>query len=348
MTKRVKIGNLYIGGGEKIAIQSMTNTPTADVEKTVAQIKSLERAGCDIVRITVNTLDAARAVRDIVDSASVPIVADIHFDYKLALLAMENGVAKLRFNPGNIGDDKNVSIISDCAKAHGVPIRVGVNGGSLEKDIVNKYGKTAEALVQSALRHVKLLENAHFYDTVISVKASSPKTTVDAYRLLSERCEYPLHIGVTEAGASDEGIYKSITALGSLLLDGIGDTVRVSLTGDPVREVEVARKLLRAVGADKNYVDVVSCPTCGRCSIDLEKIVTEIKLRTKDISKPIKIAVMGCVVNGLGEAGDCDFGIAGGADKSALFVGGQVVKSIPNDTIIDELMRLCGEFTNER
>ena len=261
--------------------------------------------------------------------------------------SIENGVSKLRFNPGNIGEFKNVKLIADCAKAHNVPIRVGVNGGSLEKDILDKYGRTPTALVESALRHVRLLEDANFYDTVISVKASSPKSTVDAYRLLSERCDYPLHVGVTEAGCDDEGIFKSVSAMGSLLLDGIGDTIRVSLTGDPVKEVEVGQKLLRAVGIDKNYVEVVSCPTCGRCLLDLENIVKQIKQKTAHIRKPLKIAVMGCVVNGIGEAGDSDFGIAGGAEKSALFVKGQVIKSIPNDTIITELMRLCGEFTNE-
>lgn len=347
MTKKIKIKNLYIGGGERITVQSMTNTPTHDVQKTVEQIKRLEKAGCDIVRITVNTEKASDAVRDIVDNSSVPIVADIHFDYKLALKSIENGVSKLRFNPGNIGDFKNVKLIADCAKSHNVPIRVGVNGGSLEKDILDKYGRTPTALVESALRHVRLLEDANFYDTVISVKASSPKSTVEAYRLLSKRCDYPLHVGVTEAGCDDEGIFKSVSAMGSLLLDGIGDTIRVSLTGDPVKEVEVGQKLLRAVGIDKNYVEVVSCPTCGRCSLDLENIVKQIKQKTAHIRKPLKIAVMGCVVNGIGEAGDSDFGIAGGAEKSALFVKGQVIKSIPNDTIITELMRLCGEFTNE-
>ena len=347
MTKKLKVGNLYIGGGERVTVQSMTNTPTCDVEKTVEQIKRLEVAGCDIVRVTVNTEKASMAIRDIVDKSSVPIVADIHFDYKLALKSIENGVSKLRFNPGNIGDFKNVKLIADCAKTHGVPIRVGVNGGSLEKDILEKYGRTPKALVESALRHVKLLEDANFYDTVISVKASSPKSTVDAYRLLSKECDYPLHVGVTEAGSDDEGIYKSVSAMGSLLLDGIGDTIRVSLTGDPVKEVEVGKKLLRAVGLDKDYVEVVSCPTCGRCALDLESIVKEIKTKTAHIKKPLKVAVMGCVVNGLGEAGDSDFGIAGGQDKSVLFIKGQVVKSIPNDTIVTELLKLCGEFTNE-
>lgn len=348
MTKRIKIGNIYIGAGEKIAVQSMTNTPTEDAEKTIAQIKRLEDAGCDIARVTVNTLSSARNVKKIMDGVNIPVVADIHFDYKLALIAMENGISKLRFNPGNIGDDKNVALIADCAKANGVPIRVGVNGGSLDEDIRQKYGRGAKALVESALKHVRLLEQNGFYDTVISVKASTPKITVDAYRLLSEICDYPLHIGVTEAGSGEEGIYKSVSALGSLLLDGIGDTIRVSLTGDPVKEIEVAKKLLRAVGVDKNYVEIVSCPTCGRCSLNLEKIVEEIKDRTKNIQTPLKIAVMGCVVNGLGEAGDSDFGIAGGVDKSALFVKGKIVKTIPNDTIIDELMSLCGEFTNDR
>lgn len=348
MTKKIKIGNLYIGGGERVLVQSMTNTPTDDTQKTIAQIKKLEAVSCDVVRITVNTEKASNAVRDIVDNSNVPIVADIHFDYKLALKSIENGVAKLRFNPGNIGDFNNVKLIADCAKSHGVPIRVGVNGGSLEKDILEKFGRTPQALVESALRHVKLLEKASFYDTVISVKASSPKITVDAYRLLSQSCDYPLHIGVTEAGSDDEGIYKSVSAMGSLLLDGIGDTIRVSLTGDPTKEVEVGKKLLRAVGLDKDFVEVISCPTCGRCFLDLESIVRQVKDRTAKLNKSLKIAIMGCVVNGLGEAGDSDFGIAGGQDKSALFVNGKIVKMISNDDIIDELVRLAGEYTNER
>lgn len=348
MTKKVKVGDVYIGGGERVTVQSMTNTLTSDVENTVTQIRSLEQAGCDIVRITVNTDAAANSVKSIVDSVDIPIVADIHFDYKLAIKSIENGVSKLRFNPGNIGDLKNVAKIADCAKQHNVPIRVGVNGGSIEKDILKEFGRSPKALVESAMRHVRLLENEGFYNTVISVKSSSPKITVDAYRMLTTVCDYPLHIGVTEAGLDDEGIYKSITALGSLLLDGIGDTVRVSLTGDPIREVEVAQKLLRAVGIEKDFVEVVSCPTCGRCSLDLERIVREVRSKTINIRKPLKIAIMGCVVNGLGEAGDSDFGIAGGKDKSTLFVKGQIIKTIPNYAIVDELLRLCGEFTNER
>ncbi|MBQ2714240.1 MAG: flavodoxin-dependent (E)-4-hydroxy-3-methylbut-2-enyl-diphosphate synthase [Clostridia bacterium] len=345
MKRQVSVGDILIGGGAKISIQSMTNTDTANVEKTVAQIKELERAGCDIVRMTVNTIQASEAVRQIVDRTTVPLVADVHFDYKLAIKAMENGIAKIRFNPGNIGEEKNVRLISDCAKAHNVPIRVGVNSGSIEKDLQEKYGRTAKALVESALRHVSILEKVGFYNTVISVKASSPQKTVEAYRLLDKSCDYPLHIGVTEAGQDDEGIYKSVAALGSLLMDGIGDTIRVSLTGDPVQEVVVARKLLRAVGVDKNFVDVISCPTCGRCALDLSNIVREIKDKTKDIRIPLKIAVMGCVVNGIGEAGDCDFGIAGGKDKSALFVGGQVVRTIDNVDIVSEILKLCGERT---
>ncbi len=343
MTRKVRVGNLYIGGGERITIQSMTNTDTSDIEKTVSQISALEKAGCDIVRMTVNTQDAAKAVKTIVDKTNVPLVADIHFDYKLALLSIENGVSKIRFNPGNIGDEKNVRIISDCAEAHNVPIRVGVNSGSIEKDLQEKYGRTPKALVESALRHVSILEKVGFYNTVISVKASSPKKTVEAYRLLASTTDYPLHVGVTEAGMDDEGIYKSVSAIGSLLLDGIGDTIRVSLTGDPVQEVKVAQKLLRAVEVDKNFVDIVSCPTCGRCSLDLESIVREVKQKTADIKRPIKIAIMGCVVNGIGEAGDCDFGIAGGKDKSALFIKGQVVKTIENEHIVEEILKLCGE-----
>lgn len=345
MTKQIKVGNIYIGGGAPVSIQSMTNTKTCDVESTVSQILALKKAGCSIVRFTVNTKEAAGAVKDIVNQVDVPLVADIHYDYKLAIESIENGISKIRFNPGNIGDMQNVRLISDCAKAYNVPIRVGVNSGSIEKDLQEKYGRTPKALVESALRHVSILENVGFYNTVISVKASSPKATVEAYRLLSECCDYPLHIGVTEAGYGEDGVYKSVAALGSLLLDGIGDTVRVSLTGDPIKEVEVAKKLLQAVGIDKNHVEIVSCPTCGRCSLDLESIVKEIREKTKNVVKPLKIAVMGCVVNGIGEAGDCDFGVAGGVDKSALFVGGRIVKNVKNDEIVSELLKLYGEFT---
>lgn len=346
MTKAVKIGNIYIGGGAPVSIQSMTNTDTADVEKTVRQIKSLKSVGCDIVRMTVNTEESANAVRKIVDSVDMPLVADIHFDYRLAIKAIEGGISKIRFNPGNIGDDSKVQLIADCAKAHGVPIRVGVNGGSIEKELLDKYGRNSEALVKSALKHVRLLEKAGFYDTVISVKSSSTKTTVDAYRMLAKEVEYPLHVGVTEAGIDDEGIFKSVAGIGSLLIDGIGDTVRVSLTGAPEKEVEVARKLLRAVGIDKDYVEVVSCPTCGRCKVDLETIVKEVKDKTKDIRKPLKIAIMGCVVNGIGEAGDSDFGIAGGEGRSVLFEKGQAVKTVDNSDIVSELFSLLKRYVN--
>lgn len=346
MTRQVKVANIYIGGGAPVSIQSMTNTDTADVFKTVEQINSLKNAGCDIVRMTVNGEKSARAVRDIVDRVDVPLVADVHFDYKLALKSIENGVSKIRFNPGNIGDDDKVKLISECAKTHGVPIRIGVNGGSIEKEFLDRFGRTPKALVESALKHVRILEKVGFYDTVISVKASSTKTTVDAYRLLSSEVDYPLHVGVTEAGLDDEGIYKSVAGIGSLLLDGIGDTIRVSLTGKPEKEVYVARKILRAVGLDRNYVEVVSCPTCGRCSLDLENIVREVKERTANVKKTLKIAIMGCIVNGLGEAGDCDFGIAGGVDKSALFVKGQVVKTVDNKSVVDELLCLCEEYVN--
>lgn len=346
MTKTVKVGNIYIGGGAPVSIQSMTNTDTADVESTVNQIKSLQAVGCDVVRMTVNTEASANSVKKIVDKVDIPLVADVHFDYKLAIKAIENGVSKIRFNPGNIGDDDKVKIIADCAKSHGVPIRVGVNGGSVEKEFLLKYGRSSEALVKSALKHVKLLEKVGFYNIVISVKSSSTKTTVDAYRMLAKEVDYPLHVGVTEAGIDDEGIFKSIAGIGSLLLDGIGDTIRVSLTGAPEKEVEVARKLLRAVGIDKNYVEIVSCPTCGRCKLQLESIAKEIKDKTKDFKKPLKIAVMGCIVNGIGEAGDSDFGIAGGEEKSVLFEKGQVIKTVDNSEIVTELLSLLKRYVN--
>ena len=340
MTKRVRIKDLYIGGGAPITVQSMTTTPTHDVEATLCEMSALRDAGCDIVRVTVPDKRSAHAMRAIVDGAGMPVVADVHFDYKLAVSSIESGVHKIRFNPGNIGDDTRVKYLVDCAKSHSVPIRIGVNGGSLRADIRERYGVTAEGLVESAMEHVRLLERFGFYDTVISVKSSSPLTTVKAYRRLAEICDYPLHLGVTEAGVGEDAIYKSVSALGSLLLDGIGDTIRISVTGSPVREVEAARKLLRAVGIDRDYVEIVSCPTCGRCMVDLERIATEVRERLNDVRRPLKVAVMGCIVNGPGEAMDADYGVAGGKDQSLLFVKGKEYKRIPNDRIVDELTAL--------
>ncbi len=347
MTKAVKIKNTYIGGGNPVTVQSMTNTPTYDVEATVAQIGELEAAGCDIVRITVPDERSARCVRAIADRVKIPLVADIHFDYRLAISAIEGGVDKIRINPGNIGSDERVRAVADCARAHGVPVRVGVNGGSLGKEIRSRYGNGAEALVVSALENVRILEKHNFEDIVISVKSSDPKTVVEAYRKLSVACDYPLHLGVTEAGIGDDAVYKSVAAMGSLLLDGIGDTVRISITGNPVEEVKAGLKLLRAVGLRRDVAEIISCPTCGRCCFDLEARVREVKEKLKDFRHPIKVAVMGCIVNGPGEAGDADFGLAGGKDFSVLFRGGKETGRVPNETAADALIKMIvSEYGN--
>ncbi len=328
ITKKIKIGGLYIGGGESVKIQSMCTTKTSDIAATVAQIKCLGDAGCDIIRVSVLDEDDARAVKDIKSKIKIPLVADIHFSARLAVAAIENGADKVRINPGNIGGEDKVKFVADCIKAHKIPVRVGVNTGSVEKEILKKYGKTEAALVESALCSVAQLEKYGVNDIVISVKASSVPLTVGAYRLLSKRTDYPLHIGVTEAGTEQMAIVKSSAALGALLLDGIGDTIRVSITDDPVKEVYAAIRLLRAVGLDNNFVNVISCPTCGRCmwnSMELAKKVTE---HVEKYRIPLKVAVMGCVVNGPGEAKDCDIGIAGAADSCVIFKGGEIVRKV--------------------
>lgn len=338
VTREVRIKNVVIGGGNPVAVQSMTNTDTACIGDTVNQLRQFEEAGCDIARLTVNTEEAERALPDILRETSLPIVADIHFNVDRALGAIRAGVHKIRFNPGNIGSEEKVKLLVDMAKDHGVPIRIGVNSGSIEKDLLSRYGNTSVALTESALRHVALLERYGFYDVVISAKASNPLKTVETYRILSSKVDYPLHLGVTEAGYGRLAEYKSVSAMGSLLLDGIGDTLRVSLTGDPVAEISAGQTLLRAVGRDANFVNVIACPTCGRTVIPVEQIVRELTERTKRIKKPLTVAVMGCVVNGIGEASDCDIGVAGGEKKSALFCGGKVVKTVANEDILTELL----------
>ncbi len=348
MTKELKIKNVIIGNGNKIAIQSMTTTDTANVEETVKQIKRLEDAGCDIVRASVYDMNAANAFKEITDKINIPLVADVHFDYRLAIAAVENGADKLRINPGNITDKKYVKILADCAKAHNVPIRIGVNGGSLSPFVKEKFGEnSAEALVASAMENVKLLEDAGFYDICISVKSSNVKKMIKAYRLLAEQCDYPLHLGVTEAGTADIGVVKNAIGIGCLLLDGIGDTIRVSLTGDPVEEIYAAQNILRSIGMYNQGVEIISCPMCARTKIPLESIVKEVKEATKDINKPIKAAVMGCVVNGPGEAKDADIGLAGGGgngDKAVVFKNGELLASGNlNDMkrlLIDEIHKL--------
>ncbi len=338
MTKRIRIKDRYIGGGSPITVQSMTNTKTEDVSATVAQIRKLERAGCDIVRMSVNTQDAASAVAEIVKQVSVPLVADIHFDYRLALLSIKNGIDKVRINPSNIGSESAVREVVAAAKDAGIPIRVGVNGGSLEKESTEKYGFSAQALADSALRNVQMLEKHGFEDIVISAKCSEVKMNTEAYRILSESTPYPLHIGVTEAGGGDLALAKSYAGIGSLLLDGIGDTVRVSLTGDPVEEVYAADTLLKAIGYRKDFVEVISCPTCARTEINVASLSEAVKRATAGIRKPLTVAVMGCVVNGIGEGSHADIGVAGGREKSAIMMRGKIVETVPNDRILEVLL----------
>ena len=343
-TREIKIGNLYIGGEKPIIIQSMTNTPTEDVEKTVAQIKELEKAGCELVRVTVNTEKAAEAIKEIKKQINIPLVADIHFDYKLALKAMENGIDKLRINPGNIGDDEKVRLVVEKAKESNVPIRIGVNSGSVEKKILEKYGRvTADGMVESAMYHVNLLEKYGFNNIIISLKASNVKMMVDAYRKISELVDYPLHLGVTEAGTEFQGTVKSAIGIGSLLVDGIGNTIRVSLTENPVEEIKVAKEILKVLGL-REGVEIVSCPTCGRTQIDLIGLAKKVEKEFGNIEKNIKIAVMGCVVNGPGEAKEADIGVAGGKGEGLLFKKGEIIKKVKEEEIIPELRKMLEEI----
>ena len=347
MIKRaVRAGNITIGGGSAVTVQSMTNTDTADVDATAAQLSALAAAGCDIARIAVRDMNDVEACRTYVDRFDMPLVADIQFDYRLAVACADIGFAKVRFNPGNTSSAGVRELVAAC-KANGCPVRIGINGGSLEKDIKSRYGGiTADGLAESAIRTVRMLERESFSDIVISVKASDVRLTVDAYTKLDRLCGYPLHVGITESGAGRDAIVKSAAGIGSLLLAGIGDTIRVSLTGDPVREVEIGRSILRAVGADKNYVEVVSCPTCARCFYDLESLVKKCQALTENVRKPLKIAVMGCVVNGPGEAADADVGIAGGKDKAVLFRKGSVVRTMPVKEAEREFIRLVEELVS--
>ena len=338
MTRKVKIGKITIGGGEKIAVQSMTNTKTSDIDATVAQLAALEKAGCDIARCSVPDNASAEALREIVASTSMPIVADIHFDYRLAVKAADAGAAKIRINPGNIGDESKVEYLAKYLKEREIPVRIGVNGGSLDKKYKNI--PLAEAMCESALEHVSLLEKHGFYDIVISVKSSDVVNTVKAYRLLASKCDYPLHVGVTEAGIYEKGLIKSAIGIGSLLCDGIGDTVRVSLTDDPVKEVHAAKEILKAVNRyDGAYAEVVSCPTCARTCIDVQGIATQVEEYARKLDKSVKIAVMGCVVNGIGESEGCDVGVAGGKDKSVIFREGKIIATVPNSEILNALIK---------
>ena len=341
MTKQIMVGGVAVGGGAPVTIQSMCNTKTEDAGATIEQILRLEQAGCEIVRVTVPTPEAAEAVETIKNSIHIPLVADIHFDYRLAIAAAEHGADKIRINPGNIGGEDRVKAVVDCCRAHKVPIRIGVNGGSLEKELLAKYGRvTPEALVESALGHVALLEKYDFTDICISVKSSDVPLNMAAYRLLHERVDYPLHLGVTEAGTPSMGVLKSAIGIGGLLCEGIGDTMRVSLTAAPEEEVSAAKRILRACGLRRSGVNLISCPTCGRTQYPMIEIANEVERRLRDegFKKPLKIAIMGCVVNGPGEASDADIGIAGGKGEAVLFVHGNPVKKLTGDNILDQFM----------
>ena len=340
MTKQIKVGSVPVGGGAPVSIQSMCNTKTTDVEGSLSQLKALCTAGCEIARLTVPNLEAAEAFGKIAARSPLPLVADIHFDYRCAIAAAENGAAKIRINPGNIGGEDRVRAVVDCCKAHHIPIRVGVNGGSLEKELLEKYGHpTPEALVESAFGHIRLLEKYGFYDTCVSMKSSSVPLMMAAYRLFASQSDYPLHVGVTETGTEYMGTIKSAMGIGGLLCLGIGDTIRVSLTADPVKEVEAGKAILKAAGLRKEGVNVVSCPTCGRTQIDLIGLANRVEAALKDCKKPITVAVMGCIVNGPGEAREADVGIAGGDGCGVLFVKGELKEKLPYDELLPALLR---------
>jgi len=339
MTRKVKIGNVTIGGGNRIAVQSMLSVPSTDIDGSVAQAVRLENAGCDIIRAAVPDMAAVSLIPAIKERVKAPVVADIHFDYRLALACVDVGVDKIRINPGNIGGEERVRAVAEACGRAGVPIRIGVNGGSLDRDMLEKYGSpTAEALAESAEREMALLEKYGFDDIVVSIKSSSVKTMVDACRIVSERCDHPLHLGVTEAGTERMGIIKNAAGIGALLMDGIGDTIRVSLTADPEKEVAAGKDILRALGLSSDGPQLVSCPTCGRTRIDLVKLAGDVEKALSGCKKPIKVAVMGCVVNGPGEAREADVGIAGGDGCGLLFKRGEIIRKVPEDGLLAALM----------
>ena len=339
------VGSVPVGGGAPVSIQSMLNTRTTDVEESLRQLRALAAAGCQIARLAVPDREAAAGFAEIVKESPLPLVADIHFDYRLAILAAEAGAAKIRINPGNIGGEDRVKAVVDVCKARHIPIRIGVNGGSLDKKLLEKYGHpTAEALVESAFQHLELLEKQGFYDTCVSMKSSTVPTMVAAARLFRSKCDYPLHIGVTETGPVRQGLIKSAMGIGSLLLDGIGDTLRVSLTDDPVQEVYAARDILKAAGLRRDGVNIISCPTCGRTRIDLIGLVNRVDEALKDCKKPITVAVMGCVVNGPGEAREADVGIAGGAGGGLIFEKRKAVEKLPYDELLPALLKRIEEL----
>ncbi|MEL4106443.1 flavodoxin-dependent (E)-4-hydroxy-3-methylbut-2-enyl-diphosphate synthase [Oscillospiraceae bacterium WX1] len=347
--KQIRVGGVLIGGGAPITVQSMTNTKTSDISATIAQIGRLADAGCDVVRLAVPDLSSARALAAIKKDVSLPLVADIHFDYQLAIAAAESGADKIRINPGNIGSDENIRAVTDVCRQKGIPIRIGVNGGSLEKDILKAHGGvTPEAMLESALRHVALLNQFDFDDICISVKASDVRLTIDAYRLLHEATSYPLHLGVTEAGTAYAGLVKSAVGIGALLAEGIGDTLRVSLTAPPDSEVKAGLEILKALGLRRSGVELISCPTCGRTRIDLISIAEEVERRLSGRKTDLTVAVMGCAVNGPGEARRADVGIAGGDGEGVLFKKGEIVRKVPKEALVDALMALIDDCEKEK
>ncbi len=345
MSRQINVGGVLIGGDAPVVIQSMLNTKTTDIAGSLAQIKKLQAAGCQIVRLAVPNMEAANAFGEICRESPLPLVADIHFDYKLAIAAAEGGAAKIRINPGNIGGEDRVKAVVDVCKEKNIPIRIGVNGGSLDKRLLDKYGHpTAEALVESAFEHLALLENNDFYNTCVSMKSSSVPTMVAAARMFRSRCDYPIHIGVTETGPVHMGMVKSAMGIGALLLDGIGDTIRVSLTDDPVEEIYAAKNILKAAGLRKEGVNIISCPTCGRTQIDLIGLVNQVDEALKDCEKAITVAVMGCVVNGPGEAKEADIGIAGGDGCGLLFAKGEMIERLPYEKLLPALLKRIEEL----
>jgi (E)-4-hydroxy-3-methylbut-2-enyl-diphosphate synthase len=347
-SRKVYVGGVPIGGDAPITVQTMTKTKTSDIEATVRQIKEAEEAGCDIIRVTVNDKEAAEAIKEIVRRSNIPIVADIHFNHIFALKAIEAGVAKVRINPGNIGSEERIKEVLTKAKERKIPIRIGVNSGSLEEEILEKHGyPTAEALYESAMKHVKICEKYGFEDIVISVKSTDVRLMIEAYRMIAERTDYPLHLGVTEAGTTRVGTIKSAVGIGTLLAEGIGDTIRVSLTDDPVKEVEVGKEILRSLGLATRNVEIIACPTCGRLEVDLFTITNKLEAAVKDIKKPVKVALLGCVVNGPGEASEADIGIAAGKGVAILYRKGEVVKRIKEEEIVDVLLEEIKNFEPE-
>lgn len=339
-TKKIKIGNTFVGGDSEISVQSMTNTNTKDIDSTILQISALEKAGCDIVRCAVPDLDSCVALSEIIKKVKIPVVADIHFDYKIALSAIDSGISALRINPGNIGSITKVKLLAEKAKYNNIPIRIGVNSGSLQKDILDKYGGVCpEALVESALEHINILESVNFHDIVISIKSSNVLNMIESYRIISKKVNYPLHLGVTEAGTIWRGTIKSSIGIGTLLCEGIGDTIRVSLTGDPLEEIRTGREILKSIGYLNEGIEFISCPTCGRTQINLINIAEEVEKRLANCTKNIKVAIMGCIVNGPGEAKEADIGIAGGIGEGLIFKKGVIIKKVKEENLVEELIK---------